>query len=121
MESETLDHLKAAWERDLGVELTDGTWETALGLVHSSSICARHGLIQCKILHRIHYTNARLARILPDVSDACNRCGQSPADLVHMFWACPRLSEFWTDIFKSFKDIAGVDVPPDPLSRAQRR
>ena len=118
---ETLDHLKAAWERHLGVELTDGTWETALGLVHSSSICARHGLIQCKILHRIHYTNARLARIFPDVSDACNRCGQSPADLVHMFWACPRLSEFWTDIFKSFKDIAGVDVPPDPLSRAQRR
>ena len=93
--------------------LTDGTWETVLGLVHTSSICAIHSLIQCKILHCIHYSNVRLARIFPGISDACHRCGQSPADLV---WTCPLLSEFWTDILKSFKDISGVDVPSDPLT-----
>ena len=111
----TLNNLRVDWERDLGVELTDGTWETVLGLVHNSSICARHGLIQCTIVHRIHYTNARLARIFPGTSDACNRCGQSPADLIQMFWTCPCLSDFWTDIFKNFGDIS----PPDPLTAQQ--
>ena len=108
--------LKLAWERDLGLELTEVVWGRVLGLVHMSSICARHSLIQCKIVHRIHYTNARLARIFPGTSDACNRCKQSPADLIHMFWTCPHLSEFWTSIFTSFTEIAGVDIPPDPLT-----
>ena len=99
--------LKLAWERDLGLELTEVVWGRVLGLVHMSSICARHSLIQCKIVHRIHYTNARLARIFPGTSDACNRCKQSPADLIHMFWTCPHLSEFWTSIFTSFNSWRG--------------
>lgn len=47
---ENLNYLKLAWEQDLWVELMDGTWEIVLGLVHTSSICARHSIIQCKIL-----------------------------------------------------------------------
>uniref|UniRef100_A0A667XM65 AIG1-type G domain-containing protein n=1 Tax=Myripristis murdjan TaxID=586833 RepID=A0A667XM65_9TELE len=42
-------------------------------LVHSSSICTRHGLLQCKVIHKVHFTNARLAKIFPNQSDACKR------------------------------------------------
>uniref|UniRef100_A0A3B1IK57 Reverse transcriptase domain-containing protein n=1 Tax=Astyanax mexicanus TaxID=7994 RepID=A0A3B1IK57_ASTMX len=66
---------KQSWERDLGITISEDEWTAALGQVHSSSICARHGLMQCKVLHKAHYTNARLAKIFPDRSDVCEKCG----------------------------------------------
>lgn len=76
--------LKDLWEQDLGTVITDNQWRSILKLVHSSSICARHGLLQCKVLHRAHLTSAKLAKIYSNHSDACNRCRQSPADHLHM-------------------------------------
>ena len=52
--------LRAAWNQDLGAPLSDVQWEEILNNVHSSSICARHSLLQCKILHRAYLTNAKL-------------------------------------------------------------
>ncbi len=86
------------------------------GLVDSSSICAKHWLLQLKILHRIHYTSARLAKMFSSVSDACNRCEQSPGTLMHMRWTCPRLSHYWTEIFKTLQDAYDVTMEPNPTT-----
>lgn len=90
---------KDSWELELGATLPDDYWQRVLRLVHSSSICARHSLLQCKVVHRVHYTNMRLSRMYPNVIDSCNRCHQSPADHSHMFWFWPRLATFWSEIF----------------------
>ena len=108
--------LKAAWEGELNMKLTDQQWDSALDLIHSSSICARHGLIQCKVLHKVHYTNARLSRIYPAVKDTCNRCNQSPANHSHMFWSCPKLAAFWRSAFDVISRAYGQTIPPNPLS-----
>ena len=55
----SLSAVKAAWEQDMGEEISDDLWEDILSQVHSSSMCATHGLIQCKILHHIHWTKLR--------------------------------------------------------------
>ena len=47
----SLDHLKTAWINDLGTVITDELWTGALKRVHSSSVCASHGLLQFKVLH----------------------------------------------------------------------
>ncbi len=62
--------LRESWEHDLGISITDDQWGDILNLVHSSSICVRHGLLQCKVLYRAHLTNAKLAKKIPDMSDA---------------------------------------------------
>ncbi len=51
---------KEIWEQDLSIPISDEQWSYILYWVHSSSICARHGLIQCKVLYRAHLTNAQL-------------------------------------------------------------
>lgn len=79
-----LTSLRAAWDRDLGTSLSDECCERILNHVHTSSICAKHGLLQCKILHRVHLTKARLARIYPYRTDECNNCH--------------RLLEYWSNI-----------------------
>lgn len=108
--------LKQTWEQDLGLTISDADWGVILNLTHDTSICARHGLLQCKILHRVHFTNARLAKIYPGRSDACSRCGNSPADHVHMFWSCPKLSAFWSSIFDTLSTALKSKIEPHPLT-----
>uniref|UniRef100_A0A669BN31 Reverse transcriptase domain-containing protein n=1 Tax=Oreochromis niloticus TaxID=8128 RepID=A0A669BN31_ORENI len=86
-------------EQDLGCAIQDDSWDKILYRVHGSSLCAKHGLIQCKILHRVHWTKARLAQIYPNLSPDCDRCHQTPASLIHMFWSCPSLKQYWGPFF----------------------
>ena len=110
-----LDHLRQAWEQDLDLHFSEVEWDGMIDQVHSSSPCARHGLIQFKVLHRLHITNSRLARIFPNINPSCNRCNHSPCTLAHMFWFCPALETFWRKIFKSFSEISGLSIDPNPL------
>ena len=112
----SLDHLKTATINDLGTVITDELWTGALKRVHSSSVCARHGLLQFKVLHRLHLSKVKLCRMYPNINPACDRCGQSPASLAHMFWHCPRIVIYWQKIFQSFSDIMGRVVDPSPLT-----
>lgn len=57
------DNLRTTWSQDMGIEITEETWKAVLNRVNSSSICARHRLIQCKVVHRAHWSKSRLARI----------------------------------------------------------
>ena len=85
-------------------------------LVHTSSMCARHSLLQCKVLFRVHYTNVRLAKIYPGTSDSCNRCKQSPANHTHMFWSSLNLTSFWCQIFDTLATVLEVDLHPEPYT-----
>lgn len=66
-----------------------------------SSICAKHSFLQCKVVYKTHYTYLRLSRIYPNLTDLCNRCKQSLVNQAHVFWFCPRLISFWSEIFKT--------------------
>lgn len=100
-----LSHIRAGWEEELGFEVSDISWQSAIKRIHSTSICIRHGLLQFKVLHRLSLSRSRLARICPDVDPTCSRCRQAPATLYHIFWACPKLIQFWSLIFDTFSYI----------------
>ena len=110
-----IEKIKANWENDLQIKFSDQFWGEALEAVNSSSSCARLSLIQFKVLHRTHYSRAKLAKIYPDtVEDKCNRCSLSPCDLAHMFWLCPKLVGFWEGFFKTISEIFQIQISPSP-------
>lgn len=111
-----LKPLKAVRDQDLRITMSDEQWGQILGSVQNLSICASRSLLQCKFLHRINLTNARLAKIYPDRTHTCNRCTQFSADYMHMFWLCPHLSEYWIAIFHILSGVLGKVVDPDPLT-----
>ncbi len=90
-------------------------WDDAQKLVHSSSICARHGLIKFKILHRLHLSKEKLSKMFPSVDSTSDRCGQSGASLAHMFWKCPKIITYWSTIFQIMSDIIRRPLDPDPV------
>ena len=112
----SIQNIKNKWEEDLGEEISEDVWEDILHLVHTSSICARHGLIQCKIVHRVHFTKVRLSKIYDSVYPLCDRCRSSPATHAHMFWFCPSLRRYWTEIFKTISDCIEVPIEPNAMT-----
>uniref|UniRef100_A0A3B1IPQ1 Reverse transcriptase domain-containing protein n=1 Tax=Astyanax mexicanus TaxID=7994 RepID=A0A3B1IPQ1_ASTMX len=111
-----LSNLKVQWEKDLGVLLTEDEWQQILYRIHSSSFCAKHGMIQCKLFHRVYWTKARLNKIYPDTDPLCDRCHRDTASLIHMFWLCPSLFKFWTEIFSTLSEVFGMQLDPNPVT-----
>ena len=110
-----LDRIKADWERDLGLELSDEKWDSILSSIHKSSLCARHCLIQFKVVHRAHISKSKLASIYPDVNPTCDKCRGDDATLIHQYWMCPQLQPFWGNVFNTLSIILQRDLDPDPL------
>lgn len=111
-----LHHLRTQWGEDLNTELSEETWQRVIQKIHTSSICVRHGLIQFKVVNRLHSCRAKLARIYPGLDPNCVRCNQAPATLGHMFWTCPKLCTFWSEIFNTFSYICKKKIDPDPAT-----
>lgn len=57
----SLNHLKRQWEEELGVTISGMKWQAAIKLVHSTSICIRHGLLRFKVLHTVGYIYPRVS------------------------------------------------------------
>lgn len=115
LQTTSLNSIKLTWEEELHESIPNEIWNSALERIHKSSICARHSLIQCKIIHRAHWTNDRLAKIYKDLGPGCLRCTQSPANHTHMFWACPSLVTFWEAVFSTISDVCGAEIDPHPF------
>lgn len=107
-----LDKICAEWSKDLAVDISEETWNNALARVNGTTSCTRLGLIQFKVLHRLHYSKVRLSKIYANVADTCERCRSAKADLAHMFWTCPRLLDYWTTIFKILSEAYVKDIRP---------
>uniref|UniRef100_A0A672IAP0 Reverse transcriptase domain-containing protein n=1 Tax=Salarias fasciatus TaxID=181472 RepID=A0A672IAP0_SALFA len=103
------------WEEELETAISEDEWQSAINNIYSSSICLRHRVIQFKILHRLHWSKVRLAKIKRDIDPTCDRCETDPATLSHMFWSCSKLLSFWQCIFKFLSDALKVNIEPEPI------
>lgn len=116
LNSAPTDKLKTAWEEDLGFPLSEDTWVSILKLVNSTSLCARHCLIQFKVVHRAHISKAKLSSIYPDISPYCVKCKHVEASLIHMYWSCSDLGKYWREVFHTLSRVLKVKLEPNPLT-----
>lgn len=110
----SLNHLRKKWSKDFGADISEEVWQFAIERIHSTSIGVRHGLLQFKIIHRLHLSKSRLAKMFPGTDPTCSRCHQDEATLYHMCWTCPTLAPFWAAIFETFSYICEKEIQPDP-------
>lgn len=109
------DKLKNYWEQELNMEISITVWEGIMDRIHSSSINSRHSLIQFKVVHRLHFSKARLHDIYPNISPLCDKCKQQTGTLTHQFWSCSKLTSFWSLIFDYISKAFHKTITPDPL------
>ena len=115
--SSSMSAIKEAWEWDLktGTDISEADWTKVLKQIHSSSMCARHSLIQFKVVHQAHIQKYKLARIYPHIDQTCDRCKLEEATLIHMFWLCPKIQQYWEGICEALSCVLGVNITLHPL------
>ena len=84
------------------------------------AVCRTSGttkyLAKAEVLVQLtHWSKRKLNMIFPGIDPSCNRCGLSLESLGHMFWNCPRISNYWSDIFPTLSRILHRPVDLDPL------
>ncbi len=107
--------LKCTWERELGIQIHEESWEQAIERIQSTTSCAHLGLIQLKVLYRAHFSKSRLSELYPEAEDKCDKCHGSPCHLSHMLFLCLDLKGFWVGYFTIMSTVLGVNLQPCPL------
>ncbi len=95
----SMQYLKMSWEKDLGIDISEDNWTNALQDIRSCSINSNLQLIQYKVVHRLHYSRTKLHSIYPSVSSLCLKWKSNEGTLAHLFWFCPKMRKFWTEVF----------------------
>lgn len=115
LDSPSLATVRTAWEQDLGLCFSDDDWESILRQVHGSSMCVRHSLLQFKVVHRAHLSKVKLSKLYSDISPECDKCKSADASLIHMYWTCPSLEQYWRSVFDTLSGILEIRIEPHPL------
>lgn len=107
-------HIKENWEKDLNIQITEEQWNHSLNQIHKCSINVRHCLMQFKMVHRLHFSKAKLNRWFPSVSPLCDKCQTDEATLAHSYILCPKIQVYWCNIFDIISEILDSRIEPDP-------
>lgn len=79
-------------------------------LSHVAEIRQQTQLLQCNLIHRVY----RLHKINSNYSECCRRCKTETGSLLHMFWTCRCLEQYWRSILDIVKGIVGKEIPANP-------
>lgn len=63
LSSQSDTKIKNAWETKLGIQLSEEVWEHVISRIRSTTSCARLGLIQFRVLYRVHFSKSGLSEI----------------------------------------------------------
>lgn len=107
------DRLKSYWERDLNITLSDMAWYKIqeFNLSFSVNVATKENRYQ--LLNRCYLTPIKLAQMSPQ-PESCWRCGQDKVHYFHMWWICPKLQIFLSQVGQVISQIIGAEVPVDP-------
>uniref|UniRef100_A0A803K3V4 Reverse transcriptase domain-containing protein n=1 Tax=Xenopus tropicalis TaxID=8364 RepID=A0A803K3V4_XENTR len=107
----------SAWEKELNLSIDPIDWNTAFTLIMASTKSARLLEPSIKLMYRWYLVPSRLHKIFPQTaSKECWRgCGQDGTH-VHIWWECPKLASFWTQVFDLINKVLECPVHKTPLT-----
>lgn len=91
------------WEQDLNSTFSPNQCNNILCFIYKSSICKKILETNFKIWTRWYPTPSELHRFFPMTTDRCWRCQEGRGTLLHIFWSCPKLTQFWKEVQKISK------------------
>lgn len=100
------------WKQILNIIITDEQWEETFKAGHKVTSSPTWREFDWKIKMRYFITPSISSRY-SNTSEMCWRgCGLA-GDFTHIFWDCPKISDFWKNIQKEIKHVLGIDFTLD--------
>lgn len=110
--TKTMNMLKL--EMELGFQFTVSQWQKAIKWAYTASACTKHREQFQKLLTQCYYTPHRVAKAFPLASPSCWRACRETGSLLHVFWSCPSLRQFWGNILNLISTLIQSSCPKGP-------
>lgn len=103
-----------AWEKDLSSEWSLEAWQKTCfqsfkGILNISLIEAN-----LKVITRWYMVSSKIAQIYPSSSPICFQGCKLIGNMVHVWWKCPRIRNFWNKIFTMIRKVTGYPIQQSP-------
>lgn len=98
----------------LSKNLTDEQWDNACILAHKCSISASNQETSYKVLTNWYFTPARLHAWYPGTSEVCWRCGAEKGTMMHIWWECSHIRNFWDEVCSRIHAITETELELSP-------
>lgn len=104
------------WEGDLGTSFSQEQKNRILVFNQKASVESRYQEGGYKILTRWYRTPNVQHWIYPQVSEVSWRCHKEDGTILHIFWECTRIREFWEMVAENTKTITGFSLGNNPAT-----
>nr|XP_014354292.1 PREDICTED: uncharacterized protein LOC106707053 [Latimeria chalumnae] len=109
-------NIKAGWERGLGIRLQDCNWLYTCDLLKEVSISSKLRLNHFKVLHCVYYSPSRLHKFDSLISSQYRKCQAQEGTYFHLFWECPYILRFWSQVVDTLSSLLDCSLPARPGS-----
>ena len=105
-------NIQSKWEKEVhkGVVIEDYDWSCIYCIPFSVTKDTKLQDFQYKLVHRILITNSFLYKCGLKETELCTFCTETKESLVHIFWECNYVRNFWLSV-GNFLKICGLSLP----------
>ena len=101
---------EAKWHTELGTFLSLDFWQNSYKLTATLKFENKIKWLQYQIVRGSLKTNNTVNHILPHVSPLCKYCTTENERIVHLFWTCGVVRQFWEDLCLRLQN-ANIFIP----------
>lgn len=102
------------WERDLGQSFTIDKWEKACKSIYKATCCSTLWELAYKLTYCWYMTPDRISKFSKDLDNTHWRKWGIKGDLLHTFWDCPKLTQYWSSIFQLLSEVTHLTIRGRP-------
>ena len=99
-----------SWRDEINIELPYDEFLEGFQGVAKLTVVAKYRSFQYRPLKRAIPTNVLLRKWNVKESENCDRCKSAKETYAHIFYECPQLKNFWTDVQQFMTEHAKVGV-----------
>lgn len=94
----------------VSISLTEENWENIFKTIHKGSTNVTTQENGFKIQSRWYRTPVLLHKFKPEIPEVCWRCHQERGTLLHIWWSCPPLLHYWSDVHRITTQITSYSL-----------
>lgn len=99
------DKIVRQWETELQLDLISEDWGHIYNHIHKGSINVSTQENRYKIFTKWYRTPDKIHKFYPNLPSTCWRCNTADGTFLHIWWSCPLIQPYWTEIHSLISQI----------------
>lgn len=105
-------YIKTKWEKDADITLTEDDWSNICRTLSTTTASGMWREFLWKNIVRFFITPKIKAAQSnnPNHGRCWRECGNQSADHFHVFWGCPKISTYWSNVITKIRSMLDLDL-----------